>query len=421
MTLPIPPQPQIVSLPGRVDFTWPAEEIVIAIRRLHAHSDGKVTAHIVVRSTEKAKPGLLHRGDLNLSATRSKRELAKELGSVCPLWDWGRAIEMVCDLTLNLMEEGEPVQRVLVSPDDPVPPPAYLIYPLCPLSMPSVIYGNSGTLKSTLAIGLGLTALLPWEDNPFGVIPPQTPQRPLFLDWEMDGETFRYRLSLYLKGHHLPAVEMLYRRCFLPLADDLDHIQDIIAQNGVDFLILDSLAAATGGDLFKTSETLALFSALNQLKKTVLILAHTSKDRDQDTGIYGNVFFENYSRSVWEIRKSQEMGASVSFLALIHRKFNISGNLPPIGLQFEFSPKSPPASLLVVSHTDALSVEGVLARFSVRSQILHSLKSGPLKVTALSSLLDVPTNKVSPRLSELKKSGQVVALPDGFWGLALKN
>lgn len=413
MTRPIPSQPQMTARPGRVDYRWPEEGIHISIRRLHQHSDGRVTGHIQVRSEAPLPPGLLHRGDLNLSATRSKRELAKALLPAPPLWDWGLVLELVCDRTLNYLEEGEPVVKLFVDPEELVPSPAYLLHPLMPLGMPTIIYGEGGAVKSTLAIGLALCALLPWEENPFGLVPPPKPAIPLILDWEMDETTARYRASLFLRGHGLPAVELPYRRCYLPLAQDLEHIQDIVADTGATHLIVDSLGLASGGDLNTSQPPLGLFPALRQLQVTPLIIAHSGKDGDR--GIYGNIHFNLLARSVWECRKSQEVGSPELTIALIDRKANLSGTRKPLGLHFVFDDS---AQTLVVSPTEAMDVPGVLQRMSIRFQILETLKKGAAPVADLIDAIGKEkAAQVRNRLTELKRSGYITLLPNQAWAL----
>ena len=412
MPAPLPPEPEMVSRPGRVDFQWKAEGYRISIRRLHTHSSGRVTGHIIIRSEEPNLPGLLYRADLNLSAARSKREVAKEL-SASPIWDWYKAIELICDRTLNWLEEGDPVERSFIDPEILVPPPEYLLHPLAPLGMPTVLYGDGGSAKSTLAVGLGICCLLPWEGNPFGLVPLTRPVVPLFLDWEMDLATFRYRTQLFLRGHRLPGIEMLYRRCYLPLVQDLEHLQDFVADNQVEVVIIDSLGAACGGELNKSEGPLAFYGGLRQLGKTSIIVAHTSKDRDADRGIYGNVHFSNYARSVWECRKEQIAGALDLDLALIDRKSNLSSFRHPIGYRFTFDNSN---QSLTVSSTDPGSVQGVIARLGLKAEILDALRSSPRSAANLFKELGREA-QVRARLSELKRAGKLITLPDGSWAL----
>ena len=55
-----------------------------------------------------------------------------------------------------------------------------------------------------------------------------------------------------------------------------------------------------------------------------LVLAHIPKtnEQQQEAGIYGSVFYKNFARSTWELKKEQEVGADESVLGLFNRKSN---------------------------------------------------------------------------------------------------
>jgi hypothetical protein len=94
------------------------------------------------------------------------------------------------------------------------------------------------------------------------------------------------------------------------------------------------LAAATCGDASAEAATKA-FRALRMLNRGALVLAHIPKtnEQQQEAGIYGSVFYKNFARSTWELKKEQEVGADESVLGLFNRKSNLSRLHAPIGLR----------------------------------------------------------------------------------------
>ena len=81
--------------------------------------------------------------------------------------------------------------------------------------------------------------------------------------------------------------------------------------------MLDSLAAATGGDAGAEAAT-KVFRAIRSLHIGALIIAHIPKSpgEGQEPSIYGSVFHKNFARATWELRKEQEVDSDTSILGL---------------------------------------------------------------------------------------------------------
>jgi hypothetical protein len=103
----------------------------------------------------------------------------------------------------------------------------------------------------------------------------------------------------------------------------------------ITLVILDSLAAATGGDASAEAAT-KISRALRMLNVGALVLAHVPKtiaEGQQEQTIYGSVFHKNLARSTWEMKKEQDVGADISILALAHRKANLSRKHETLGFK----------------------------------------------------------------------------------------
>ncbi len=97
----------------------------------------------------------------------------------------------------------------------------------------------------------------------------------------------------------------MYRRMYRPLTDELPTITKLVQEHDISFMVIDSLAPATGGDQIGADGALRFFEALRILNVGCLVLAHSPKNTDNKS-IYGNVFNFNLARLVWEIQTAQE-------------------------------------------------------------------------------------------------------------------
>ncbi|MCI0426923.1 MAG: AAA family ATPase, partial [Nitrospiraceae bacterium] len=160
--------------------------------------------------------------------------------------------------------------------------------------------------------------------------------KPMYLDYEDSAEVHVRRMQAIAAAHApLAGAEVSYQACTEPLWHLAPLLLRRIHAEGFTFLVLDSLLAATGGDAGSEATT-KVFRALRTLQVEVLILAHVPKTpgegQDHQT-VYGSVFSQNFARSVWELKKEQEVGEDVSILGLFNRKSNLSRLHAPIGLK----------------------------------------------------------------------------------------
>ena len=128
---------------------------------------------------------------------------------------------------------------------------------------------------------------------------------------------------------------VVYRRCGIPLADDLQEIKRLLVGHGIRFLILDSALGACGGELEKPETAERLFRALRALRVGTLVIAHPPKNAETPS-IFGSTFFRNYARLCWHVQKVQEIEDATLHLALEQTKNNLDRLHAPIGLQLHF-------------------------------------------------------------------------------------
>jgi len=386
-------------------FLFPEENIKLEATEVHLHKDRRITGFLKVDALGIGEASHLHEAEFNFKSDLVRKRWEKDLSEQYPA-DWKSILAVVCHEVKQRMTQGEPVE--FLDNEGEAEPISYLIAPLIPLGHPTVLYGEGNAGKGVLCLGIAMVAILPWYDNPLGLIAPFEPTRLLYLDWELGNKDTKGRLQLLKRGMGLPYLGMEYRRCSMPMVDDLESIQKIVSDNGINFVIVDSLGMASGGDLNATEPAFRFYSALRKLNLTSLIIAHTQKG-DGTKSIYGNVHFFNYARQVWQLKKSQDEGASDINLILYHEKHNFCRKHPPIGYNIDFQD-----TRIVIKRVEAMED---LDRLTLKGGIYSLIKDSPMTVKELAEILEAKPASVAITLNRMKKANQVVSLPDSKWGL----
>jgi len=286
--------------------------------------------------TEKAELSVAVNGqevrnylDITLKSDRSHNTLAATLHELDETIPWKSLLPQACALVLQHKRVGDPWRRLN---QDALPAPlTYTINPLVFKNKPTVLFGDGGFGKSTFAL---LCALLVSSGQCIAGIS-ALKGRALFLDWEDDFDVHHRRTHALIAGHPtLKDAHVSYLECKEPLSRLIHSLLRQIYHEGITFVVIDSLMAATGGDA--SSEAVSkFFDTVRLLGIETLILGHVAKVQveGQEQTIYGSVFNKNRARMTWEFKKEQEIGENVSTLGLFHRKSNLSRLHHPIGLQ----------------------------------------------------------------------------------------
>ena len=386
-------------------------KLTITISRIHLHKDGRMTAEFLIETTAPGYSPLLHQSQINLLSTRSRQSLCKELETRYEA-PWPEILEQACAAILDRVRKGEPVQFISTF-DDNIEPPQYLIEPLLPLRQPTAIFGLPGTMKSYMAILCSIITSLPWHDNPFGLKASTESHLALYLDYESSKELMTWRLKKLQRGLELPDLIIPYRRCALPLAEDINTIKKLIEETKAKFLIIDSIGGACGGDLYAPEPVLQFFAALRTLNLTTLILAHTSKENAKEKSILGSVYWTAYSRQIFQSLVSHEANENEISIGLFHRKSNEDKLFPPIGFHFFFD-----ESLIRVEREDVKGVAGLLEHLALSQKVLEILKEGSMTLAEIADSLETRKDTIAITLSRLKNKGQVTKLGEKKWGLS---
>ena len=232
-------------------FEWETEKLNILVSKIRNGRDNALSCVVTATTTIPTISPHLWQQNFNPLATRTKNELKKELekryhpdGTKI---DWDEIIETLCVNTIEQYERGEPVEEIWSTED--WGKPGYLLDPIIPLDKPTIMFGDPGTGKSELALMFGVIVLLPLENNSLNLIPASRMYKPLLLDYEADKPEIGWRLKALQEGMGLPPIILNYRRCYMPLAQDIEQIKQHVEETKSEFIIIDSLGPACGGEL----------------------------------------------------------------------------------------------------------------------------------------------------------------------------
>lgn len=393
------------------DFEWEEEKIDIRVGKLK-FKDGTLKGEVIVKTSLPGYHEHLHQAVFNFSSTRAKEELVRTLKKLCEEVDWDVIIEQLRVYVLRLYQQGEPVIELTYQQE--VQPPAYIVYPLILKNQISLVFGNGGVGKSTLALLLSVYAQ--GAKGNLGIQAQQSVQSVLYLDYETDKDAILWQFKNILAGMESNGYTLQYRKCSIPLAEDIENIKQVVWQTNAGLVIVDSVGAACGSDLNEAHTANSLTLALRSLNTTCLLISHTSKEKQNKKTPYGSVYFYNNARNIWEVKKMQEAGKDEILIGLFHRKANLSKLHKPIGLKFIYLEDK-----IEVRRQDINEVEEFAKEISLKERIISLLKEkGLLTATEIAEHLGVDPHEVRSRLSELKRKGIVTKISDR-WGIAYEN
>ncbi len=392
---------------------WCPPGIRAMATKLQSHkSDGSVTGFVRFTGTMPGIPARLTSGQLNFAAVQTRATWENRLSKVAALPDgmWATILEQLSESVIEYVETGEPVQQV----DSEVDPKEleYLLFPILLRNEPTVIYGDIGVNKSYLAALL--TYILMTGQENYRLEVRHKIQSPLYLDWESSVGSFARRWAKLRRGMNLPPAKASYRRCALPLVQDSEQVKELIRRNGHDFIIIDSLGLAAGGDLNNPQPANDFYKALRSLNVTSLVIAHQAKNTTGKTSIFGSQFFGAAPRSIWEVRRDQDEGADVARVGLYHAKANEGRREPPIGFKFTFG-----GNFTRVEPDSADTIQAADDRAPIKQRIVDALKQdGKMTYQQLSVAIGIPEHTIRTIMTRLMTTGEVRKLSTGSDGRA---
>ena len=381
-----PTKPPTQTVTGGVySYIWEQEKVQVTVQRIREDSRHTPTADVRIQ----AKPeGHIHMTRINLLSTQARTQVARHCTGRSPHRDWEAMVEQFCVMTLDHWRQGEPI--VNLGAVTPSPEPAYRLHPFLLEEESTLIYGDGGIGKSYVAAylasqidqGVKIGAFTPIQG------------RVLYLDYETNSQIAARRFQALTKGFGFgDTSQVLYRFCYQPLAADIAEIQKIVAEENIEFIVVDSAGPACGGDPESAASAINYFTSLRSLRKTSLTIAHRSKSGS--VGPFGSVYWVNYPRATYELKKAQEMGQDVMHVALIHKKVNEGRLQEPISFRFKFH-----HGAVTVTEESIEDVPGFIAELPVAEQMVAVFQDhGPQSAKDVATITGLNLGSIQVTLS----------------------
>ncbi len=311
-------------------------------------------------------------------------------------------------------ETSRELLRVVRCWEVPEPPPrTWLVPGFLPESCLTIWYGDAGSYKSYLAIGLAVAKAGGREFLGH----PLEEGAALYLDAEMDEEEFLRRAYRVARGLGLerPPAGLHYARLPKSLADSTlwEKLQSVVEAVQPALSIVDSLTlGSTGADLERAEDATEILARLAGLG-SVLALDHTPKPqpgvRLADLRPYGSFSKWALARHVVQVVRSEGTDA----LLLRPAKANFGPLLPPVGVAVQFEGDRVRFEVVPLEDERLSGADHHLPRTEQVYRLL--CEAGPVRPEELARAMGCSTKTVQNHLSVLRAQGRTRPLERGKW------
>jgi len=383
----------IVDAPLRVDtgdgyrFIWKQHEVEVEFRGLRADSDGDIRCDLIVETQAPAVRSQLYGPvNFNLKSGQTRTNVVNYLAKTLQL-DWASIFDQACRLAVEAHWEGDP----MISLKDAVAPSGgqYALAPLLLSDAPTIWFSDGGVGKSLMALWAAIIMasggeLLGDEFSPQAI----KRRRVLYLDWEWDGWEHKRRVQALL-GSEWDQVDVFYQHCDGPLAELVPTLRRKVLEQGIDYIIVDSVAGACGGEPESSTVAIGYFNALRRLGCGSLSLADVSKAslKDQDPNKpFGSSFWHNMARLTYFVRRygdeedGDQAGSKPNTIVLgfYNKKSNSGPLVRPMGFLVSFFGDGFAGGRVAIGRNDLTRTDSAAATISLESRIGQVLKEeGP--------------------------------------------
>jgi hypothetical protein len=398
-----PKLPRLVPVGDGYEVTWESQGVTLVFDRIRETAAGKIHAEM----TAAGPLGHMLWGQYDLGNSKQRADAAADLARKDDSRSWAAALEWAwVEVVRAYRRPPEAIDLADVEYEDNIP---YLLYPFLLEGETNFLYGDGGSLKSYLALFLGI-ACRTGMGLPGGLFPTKQ-VGVLYVDFETRERSVWVRLNRVARGfglHQRPRI--IYLRPEGTLVDSIAHIRRLVAKHDIGLVIIDSIAYAISGDIFKPEAVNPAMVALRSLGDvTRLVLAHVSRESARAAGVqdpYGSVFFRNGQRNGWQVKRVTEQESPVVDLALYHGKHNDDMGLKPKGFRVTFDSADKEVR---IEEKDVRTMSAFAEDLSPEEQVLELLsRQSPLDYQAIADRLGLSLSKVKRVVLKLEEEGRVV-------------
>lgn len=247
----------------------------------------------------------------------------------------------------------------------------FLLEPFLQENGPNMLFGDGGTGKSYFA--LRMAASLAVGRDFFHIPIEKNGTKTIWLDYEGGGpKKFVSRLTRIAEGMKVPYDTLAaHIGHYQPRGSVLDirtQLIKLIKKHGISLIILDAGASASGSNPNDEGAVIKMFSALDRLPVTKLIIHHEPKESgtEDKKAYYGTTFWNNLSRSTHRLITETKEDKWKKVIKVIHTKSNDSYEHDPFMYRMTINKPTEPA-FAEFMHIDPATFGGV------KEKILHEL------------------------------------------------
>jgi hypothetical protein len=395
-------KPQIKTLGGVYQLTFMDERIQVKVERVRENTQRETWGELTVTSTIPEDSGHIHQARLNMTASAPRKTMAKSLEDRISSLDWGGILEYVCVMVLQAHREGAPV--IQLAEHEMPKGLSHRLFPYIQERQASLLFGEGDTGKSWLAIMMAVSVST-------GM--PMLNMRPergnvLYLDYETDEDTLWERVNMICAGLGKPIPDgFYYRQMHQLLSADFQHINQLVVDNGISLVIVDSAAPAVG-EPEASQPTTEYFRVLHSLRVSTLTVAHVAKGGKENEP-FGSIFWRNLPRANFRVTASHEPGADEFVVGIRHTKSNNGRRMKDLAYRLDFQEGS-----LTFAETEVMDVPDLADNQPLYQKIAVLVKRGAMGTDDLAGELGVRAVVVASTLARHTERFQPV---DGKWGL----
>jgi hypothetical protein len=403
--------PELQRAAGVFALTFMDEFIDVRADRVLENSSFQTSCELNIYSRRPAQTGLiLGKKRLNLSSAQTVNSTAKLLTARMPEVEWDVLIEWVCRTVIDGYRQGDPVIHL---PDHaPSEGLRYRVAPYIQEKQHSLLFGAGGSGKSWLAMYM---SMLVCTGEPNLDMHPE-PGRVLYLDYETDSDTVWHRVNMITAGLQTPIAipeGFYYRNMTHTLIADAQEIQKMVLDLGIDFVVIDSAAGATGA-LIDDTLVNQYFNVIRELNVTALTIAHIAKTATDMTKAFGSTYWDARPRSCVRADSSNEPGVRSFAIQLTHTKSNNGQFLKNRAYELEFEDGA-----VNFKYASLLGIPEFAENLTLGQRITNILRKGGLTAREIAEELDAKPDSVRITLDRFR--GDIYEVvgqkgPAAVWG-----
>lgn len=406
---------------------WGVRLSIDFLSRHGATLSGRVT----VESMITGSAGLLFTSALNLSDTAQER-LAKR----CARYDLGKPMSLPKweELVLRFVSEVDDAEsRPTEMPvrigrlNYPRQQQQFSVWPLIARGKLNAFIGPGKSGKSFLAI-LCATMMEGAIETAYGLRAERG--HVLYLDWEEQddpatpGATVNERVQMVAAGLGIEEPpEILYLSCRRPITQLVAYLAQIVEENQIDLVIIDSVEASIGGESEHGTYEARFFGFRESIQEigrnhafTTLLIDHLSagevnSEHPGAAKAFGSIFKLNEVRWSWEVRGKQEKDSPYLQLGCFHGANNNGRKMGDMAFELDFSTEG------VVRFVKTDVIENFAEKASRPDRIERAILAAPLAQLSVKELEDQLGDKGSAIRTELNRNKRrFIPLQNGRWG-----